>query len=272
MIRAADRRWNSPTTLYIARRLAQIAQGRRIAVLDMGCGDGATLEHLLDYGYELYGYDLAPAAAAARLASHFGAAPADRIRAAEDDRTIPFPSGFFDVVYANQVFEHVKFLDAMLGECARVLKSDGTLLANFPLATYPIEWHLKVPFAHWVPPGTVRVAYLWPIYALGLRPKLPGASARATALSQDVFLRERTFYRFVNEVLAVAGHYFGACEIETGHFIAAKRDLLAVSRRRTSRWLAALLRRAEGATMDYLVTYGFNAAFCMKHPRPRAGS
>jgi 2-polyprenyl-3-methyl-5-hydroxy-6-metoxy-1,4-benzoquinol methylase len=58
MIGVSDRRWNSPTTLYIARRLEELAQGRQIAVLDMACGDGRTMEHLVAYGSDLFGYDL----------------------------------------------------------------------------------------------------------------------------------------------------------------------------------------------------------------------
>lgn len=61
MIGATDGQWNSATTLYIARRLQEIAGGRPIAVLDVGCGAGAGLGHLLEYGYDLYGYDLVDA-------------------------------------------------------------------------------------------------------------------------------------------------------------------------------------------------------------------
>ncbi len=269
MISASERSWNSPTTLYLARRLAEIASGRRIAVLDVGCGDGTTIEHLAGYGYDLYGYELAPGGDAPRerLATCFGAAVHDRIRTTESEREIPFADRSFDVVYASQVFEHVKFLDQMLAECARVLRPGGTLLANFPLATYPIEWHLKIPFAHWIPPGPVRVAYFRLFYAAGIRPRFPGATALDTARSQDAFLRDRTYYRFVNEVTAVARHHFRTCEIETGRFVQAKLDLLSESPSPGARLAGALVGRLRGPTLDALTTYLFNAAFCMHDPR-----
>jgi len=57
MLKATDKDWNSATTLHVARRLEEIASGRRIKALDMGCGEGTVLDHLLDMGLDLYGYD-----------------------------------------------------------------------------------------------------------------------------------------------------------------------------------------------------------------------
>jgi SAM-dependent methyltransferase len=268
---ANQRPWNSPTTLYIARRLRDLAgeRGGQLAVLDMGCGDGTILEQLTGDGHDLHGYDLPAVVEAAkrRLQPFLGDDMDGRIRAAGDERTIPFPDSTFDVVYANQVFEHVRFLDTMLAECARVLKPGGTVLALFPLATYPIEWHLKIPFAHWIPPGKARIHYLRLFYASGVRPRLGGSSAMSTAVSQDEFLRERTYYRFMNEIMSVGRHYFGTCTVETGQVIRAKLDLLALSPSPTRRTIARLLRRAEGPLLDYLVTHFFNAALCLRDPR-----
>lgn len=266
-----SRRWNSPTTLYIARRIIQRSneKGRSLSVLDLGCGDGSILAQLAPYGQVLYGYDLTPIVETAkqRLMPIVGDGVEDRIRVAIDERSIPFPDASFDVIYANQVFEHVRFIDTMLRECTRVLKPDGLLLALFPLATYPVEWHLKVPFAHWIPPGTARIRYLRAFYATGIRPKLPSSSSLTTAVSQDDYLRNRTYYRFMNEVESLGRHYFHSLSLETGGVIRAKRDLLTASERPSNRWLGALLRRMEGPALEYLVTHYYNAAFCMSHPR-----
>src|SRR5919202_1662471 len=174
MIGADEKNWNSATTLYIARRLQEISNGRRIAVLDMGCGDGRTLGYLLDYGYDLNGYELVyyedryNETRRGRLGPYFGDSYDAHIKITGSERTIPFDDNSFDVVYSNQVFEHVRFLDKMLSECARVLKPGGTLLATFPLATDPVEVHYKIPFAHWIPPGELRIKYLRLYVALGL--------------------------------------------------------------------------------------------------------
>jgi len=103
MIKAKDRKWNSATTLYIAQRLEQISSGKRIRVLDMGCGEGIVINHLLDGGYDIYGYDFPH-----RLGDFD-----QHIKITEGERHILFENSLFDVVHANQVFEHVKFLDRM---------------------------------------------------------------------------------------------------------------------------------------------------------------
>jgi SAM-dependent methyltransferase len=269
MIRATDRTWNSATTLYIARRLEQIANGRHIRVLDMGCGDGTVMEHLSEYGYELYGYDLGhreEVLGAKRGIIQDGLARG-RIHVTSDERKIPFDDDFFDVVYANQVFEHVKFLDCMLGECARVLNSSGILLINFPLATYPVELHLKIPFAHWIPPGKSRVRFLTVCHALGLGRRGNGESAREAAVRGDAYLRDKTYYRFINEIMGVSHHYFGSCELETGEFVRAKIDLLKNGRSVLRRLLGRLVGYLDGGLVSGVVTYCVNAAFCMQRPR-----
>jgi len=127
MIEAKDRKWNSGTTFYIARRLEQISCERRIRVLDMGCGGATIIQHLLGDGYDIYGYDFPHRLEILRR--NFGEgilADFDQhIKIVEDERHIPFENSFIDVLYANQVFEHVKFIDRMLEECAKVIKPDG---------------------------------------------------------------------------------------------------------------------------------------------------
>ena len=139
LVAADAKSWNSATTLYIGRAIQRIAAGRRLSVLDMGCGDGNLIRQFLEFGHDFHGYDLPSreAALAAAMRPILGEAFDERIRIMRDERVIPLPDSQFDVVYANQVFEHVRFLDHMLGECARVLKPGGTLIALFPLATYP---------------------------------------------------------------------------------------------------------------------------------------
>ncbi len=276
MISAGERAWNSATTLYLARRLQALrgepGRTQPLAVLDVGCGDGTVMEQLLDYGHSLYGYELRASGQdpRGRLGARLGAEYDHRVRWASDERSIPFGDASFDVLYANQVCEHVRFLDRLLGECARVLKPGGVLLATFPLATAPVEWHLKVPFAHWVPPGGLRVRYLQAFYGLGLRPRLAGASALETARAQDAYLTERVFYRFLNEVVMLAGHHFGSCQTETALWLRAKLDLLG-ARGGAAGAGVTLLRPLAGATLAAAVTHLFNAAFCLRAPSaPRA--
>ena len=271
MIKATDKRWNSPTTLYIARRLREIADGRQIAVLDMGCGDGTTLAYLFDYGYDLYGYDLIfyedhyAETRRKKLVPYFGDLYDEHIKTTRSEREVPFDDNSFDVVYANQVFEHVRFLDKAISECARVLKPGGVFLTNFPLATYPIEGHCKIPFAHWMPPGALRVRYLQLYCALGVFKK-EGRSALETAIDLDRWLREETYYRFMNEVASVSQYYFESCEIETDALIRAKIDLMMAGKGTGGSRLAALMQLLDGGKLHSCVTHLYNAAFCMRNP------
>lgn len=272
MIKATDKPWNSATTLYIARRLREIANGRRIAVLDIGCGDGRVLECLLDHGYDLYGYELGyyeeqyDVTRRKRLAPYFGDSYDEHLKVTQSERAIPFDDDSFNVVYANQVFEHVKFLDKMMSECARVLKPNGMLLTTFPLATHPIEVHVRIPFAHWLPPGA-RVRYLQLLYALGLGPRKKELSTLERAIELDRYLREETYYRFVNEILMLSQHYFESCEIETEALVRAKIDMLMAEKKPSRRKLGAFARRFGEDNLGLLVTHLLNAAFCMRNPR-----
>ena len=269
MIKATDKVWNSPTTLYIARKLESIAPGKSISVLDLGCGDGSILEYLMDYDYDLYGYDF-PACSTAlkkRLGKYFGISYDKHLRIAEDERSIPFDDGSFDVIYANQVFEHIRFLDSILKECTRVLKSNGVLLATFPLATSPVETHIGIPFAHWIPQGNIRIQYLRFFYALGLRAKSRGCSSLETAIHQDMYLKEKTFYRFLNEIISLSALYFESCKCETDLLIRAKLDLMKIDRNIINCGLGSFIRLFEGNYLSFLVTHVIDSAFCMTYPK-----
>jgi SAM-dependent methyltransferase len=277
VIKATDKSWSSATILYIARRLAEIAGDRQIAVLDMGCGNGRIIEDLVGYGHDLYGYDLARTdvdhdeGRRQRLLPAFGSSYDDHIKVTDSERDIPFADGTFDVVYANQVFEHIRFLDRMLAECARVLKPGGTLLVAFPLATSALEEHLRVPLAHWLPPGMLRIGYLRLLCAVGLLRRWPGEEDYSTlqvALVREAFLRDKTFYRFINEITSVSGYYFETCRVETDLFLRAKLDLLEASPGGIRKRVAALLRILERRRLvSPAVTYLANVALGMQNPR-----
>jgi SAM-dependent methyltransferase len=268
-ILATDKPWNSATTLYIARRLHEVSGGRPLDVLDVGCGDGTIISLLQEYGHRLHGYDLAyrNESLRRRLQPIFGEDFEQRVRLAPDERTIPFADDSFDVIYANQVFEHLRFFDQIVGECRRVLRPGGTLITLFPTATTPIEMHLRIPFAHWIPPGRVRQVYFWPWYALRIRPKTKGRSAWKTAQGWDRALASGTFYRFMNEIDAVFRHWFESYEADTSGHIRAKIDLLRTRRSRLRRALGVTLNLIDGRLFTWLVANAIGAVFVVRNPR-----
>lgn len=56
---------------------------------------------------------------------------------------LPFANDSFDLVTSYDVFEHVQELDNVLGECMRVLRPGGRLLAVFPPFYHPGGSHLE---------------------------------------------------------------------------------------------------------------------------------
>jgi ubiquinone/menaquinone biosynthesis C-methylase UbiE len=172
------------------------------------------------------------------------------------------------VIYANQVFEHVRFIDRMFEECARVLRPGGMLITLFPLATVPIEFHLKIPFAHWIPPGKARIHYLRPYYALGLRPKEKGLTAYQSAEYWEQYMRQYTYYRLMNEVVMLAEHYFEAWESDTDAYIQARRDMSAAFPTIKQKLVKAFLDYfPHKRLLNYLVSHYFGATLVMHHPR-----
>lgn len=105
-----------------ARFLPWIPSGK---LLDVGCGSGVWLEWIRKLGWDVQGVDFDPEAVkAARLAGLNV-----KCGSVEDQN---YPSGSFDAIILYHVIEHVPDPIATLRECARLLKSGGTLVIGTP--------------------------------------------------------------------------------------------------------------------------------------------
>src|SRR5262245_40540565 len=142
--------------------------GRRVGeharVLDYGCGEGQLIAAARERGHDIYGCDNSHGAWAgwADRAAH-----EERILRLGDDGRIPFPDSYFDIVIANQVFEHIDELDRPLFEIHRVLKPGGVFLNCFPTMEIWWEGHIKAPFAHrFFSPPKLWQRYLITIHSL----------------------------------------------------------------------------------------------------------
>ena len=51
---------------------------------------------------------------------------------ADLNKRLPFDDNLFDIVYSNQVFEHVQNMIGLVGECHRILKTGGLLVVHVP--------------------------------------------------------------------------------------------------------------------------------------------
>ncbi len=129
-----------PSYVWLAgqeRRLQMIlqdapVQGRR--VLDAGCGLGIYLEHFAAHGAIVHGieYDAVRAQAAAQVTPHTLQASAE---------ALPYPDDYFDLVFSNEVLEHVQDDRQAVREAVRVLAPGGHLALFVPNRLYPFETH-----------------------------------------------------------------------------------------------------------------------------------
>jgi ubiquinone/menaquinone biosynthesis C-methylase UbiE len=106
-------------------------------VLDVGCGEGWLARRLASAGARVVGLDpLASALERARGHDSSGPGPRYVEGAAE---ALGFPDSSFDVVIFFNSLHHVppESMDAALAEAARVLRPDGVLYVQEPLAQGP---------------------------------------------------------------------------------------------------------------------------------------
>ncbi len=149
---AADNPFQPATSIWRAVELALIIntpfpEGRG---LDLGCGDGAILQRILNHigPREVVGIDLDPreteAAAALGLYTAVHTGPGSEI---------PEPDASFDFVFSNSVLEHIPDLSSVFAEVARVLKPGGKFYFTVPSTTFP-----DLLYGPWLP-GADREAY-----------------------------------------------------------------------------------------------------------------
>lgn len=115
--------------LFVPERipLFREAIGRGKRVLDLGCRSGALTRHFLD-GNDVVGLDIDRDALA--KAKALGIEPL----AADVEEPLPFPDASFDVVVAGELFEHLRFPDAVVGEALRLLRPGGVIVGSVPNA------------------------------------------------------------------------------------------------------------------------------------------
>lgn len=102
-----------------------VGEGKR--VLDIGCGDGTMGKILLERRNEVYGVDISTTAVEMANRKGIGARVVD-----VEDESLPFSDGFFDVVVAAEVIEHLYDTAGFLREIKRVVTANGYLVLTTP--------------------------------------------------------------------------------------------------------------------------------------------
>ena len=123
-------------------------------VLDIGCGAGGKTMFYASKGVKaIVGMDVVAhyKEESERLADHLGFR--DRFTfVCRDAADTGFPEDSFDTIIMNDAMEHVDKPEAVLAECARILKPGGRLFVNFPPYNHPYGAHLSdligMPWVH----------------------------------------------------------------------------------------------------------------------------
>ena len=106
--------------------------GRR--VLDVGCGLGLYVQQFAALGAEAHGVDLD----AERIEIARRISPLVRQGSVQ---ALPYPDEYFDLVFANEVLEHVDDDRQAVSESYRVTRPAGFLAFYVPNRLYPFETH-----------------------------------------------------------------------------------------------------------------------------------
>ena len=92
--------------------------------LEVGCGGGILCEEISRMGFDVTGID--PSELSVRIAADHARASGLKIRYVKGTgESLPFPDGFYDVVFCCDVLEHVRDLPKVVSEISRVLKKGG---------------------------------------------------------------------------------------------------------------------------------------------------
>lgn len=132
--------------------LEEMFQGK--TVLDIGCGAGGKTMFYASKGVkEIVGMDVVPhyQGEAEALADQLGYRDVFRF-VCGDAAESGFADNTFDTIIMNDAMEHVDKPEAVLAECARILKPGGRLFVNFPPYNHPFGAHLSdligIPWVH----------------------------------------------------------------------------------------------------------------------------
>ncbi|HEU5304998.1 MAG TPA: class I SAM-dependent methyltransferase [Gemmatimonadales bacterium] len=127
--RARDLDWRLRRLLWRQRVLLRRYPPEGKRVLDFGCMDGVFTLRLHEMGAKAVGYDVSPAAIA-QAEKFRGPAPLPMFT------TVPPGPGQFDLVYCNEVLEHVEDDSALVGQLMGFLAPGGMLVGTTPVGRY----------------------------------------------------------------------------------------------------------------------------------------
>lgn len=131
-----------------ARRLkiiSQLVDLQHKRILDNGCGEGVWLEQFLTFTVpeNIFGCDIDPENIELIRQRSLQAAfpiPAENLAVSPGEK-LPYPAKTFDIIFSNEVIEHVQDDRKCVEEMVRVLNSGGKAIIFTPNRGWPFEQH-----------------------------------------------------------------------------------------------------------------------------------
>lgn len=126
--------YESATNTNKLNILSLLERNSKAKLLDLGCNDGKWTKDLAEVigTSNQYGIEIVDKAIEKCRKNKV------KVKKGDLNRKFPFDSSYFDVVHANQVIEHVAFIDAFIDEIYRVLKPSGYVIISTENAS---SWH-----------------------------------------------------------------------------------------------------------------------------------
>jgi SAM-dependent methyltransferase len=133
-------RYGQDRRLEMVRRFVELEGAR---VLDVGCGIGTYVRRFRQYTDDVHGIEVEPE----RVAEASAELPNIVCAVGE---ALPYPDDHFDLVFSNEVIEHVQDDRQTAREMVRVTKPGGLVVLFAPNRLYPFETHGAYLFGRYV--------------------------------------------------------------------------------------------------------------------------
>jgi len=195
-----------------------------ISVLDWGCGRGRAVAKLRQAGYNAYGVEISDETREKgfQLLNQMGLSGPDILLGLHEVDKLPPET--FDLVFSDQVFEHVADLNATITAISRLTKPGGAGLHAYPGSANLWEDHIGMPLIHWFPKNSFRKSWITAMLLLGMgrRSGWPQAEGKSLRERSEIFYRyinEKTHYRDVKDIESL----FHAHGMDTTHVLRLRK-------------------------------------------------
>lgn len=141
-------------------------------LVDWGCGRGKLVLWLRERGYDAIGVDIDPApfANGADLFRRKGHPPERCLYGLGPSGSAPVADSSVHFITSWQALEHVRDLDAVATEWARITMDRGRGFHIYPAHHRLVEPHLFMPFVHWLPKNAARRLAIELFVLVGVEP------------------------------------------------------------------------------------------------------